>query len=249
VSTRARSTATFFVLLAILAAAAALNSVLPQGTLSATPLPPARLPGWQLALAGAGITLVLYGLLGGGGLLLWRRLGFPEIWEEGVTSRQRFLAPALVGGALGLALIALDLLFGRVNGVGRLPHPPFPTSLVASLSAGIGEEMLFRLFFISFWTWLVGRVILRGRGLAAVYWIVAAFSALAFAASHLPTLMIILGVKDPSAFSPVLLLQVLLLNGLISFFAAYSFRKGGFLSAVGIHFWADVVWHVLWGLV
>jgi len=40
-----------------------------------------------------------------------------------------------------------------------------------------------------------------------------------------------------------------LLNGLMSIFAAYYFRKYGFLAPVGIHFWADIVWHVLWGLI
>lgn len=244
---KTRSTQTFFLLVVILALAAALNSILPQGDL-ATMLPASSIPAWQLALGGAGITLVLYGLLGFLGLTLWRSLGFPEIWEPGVSNRQRFLIPALVGAALGIVLILTDLLFSLFNGVGRLIHPPFPTSIVAALSAGIGEEIMFRLFFISFWTWLVGKLLLRGRGITIVYWVVSVFSALAFAAGHLPSLMIMFGVSDPSQFSPALLLQIFLLNGLISIFAAYYFKKYGFLAPVGIHFWTDIVWHVVWGL-
>jgi hypothetical protein len=182
-------------------------------------------------------------------LTLWRNLGFPDIWDERVTNRQRFLIPALVGAGLGVVLIIGDLIFSPYNGVGRLIHPPFPTSLVAAVSAAIGEEMLFRLFFISFWTWLVGKVILRGRGLTAVYWVFATLSAFVFAAGHLPSLMIILGVNDPSQFSPILLVEIFLLNGLISIFAAYYFKKYGFFAPVGIHFWADIVWHMVWGLV
>jgi hypothetical protein len=246
-NTKTRSTLTFFILLAILAVATALYFFLPQGQI-ATLMPESQTPKWQLALGGAGMTVVLYGLLGFLGLILWRNLGFPEIWAENVTNRQRFLIPAIVGGALGLVLIVSDLVFSNFNGVGRLLHPPFPTSLVASVSAAIGEEMLFRLFFISFWTWLVGKVILRGRGLTIVYWVVATCSALAFAASHLPSLMIILGVNDPTQFSPILLLQVFLLNGLVSIVAAYYFKKYGFLAPVGVHFWTDIVWHMLWGL-
>jgi len=34
--------------------------------------------------------------------------------------------------------------FAPINGFGRLVHPQFPISIFASLSAGIGEEMLFR---------------------------------------------------------------------------------------------------------
>lgn len=245
-----RSTLTFFVLLVILAAAAGLNVVLPQGQI-ANPVPAnptSPIPAWQLVLGGAGITLLLYGILGFIGLFLWRKLGFPEIWEESVNNGERFAVPALVGVGLGVLLIIGDLIFSHLNGIGRLIHPPFPTSLVASLSAGIGEEMMFRLFFISFWTWLIGKVILRGRGLTIVYWVVSTFSAIAFGAGHLPSLMVILGVTNPLQFSPALLLEIFLLNGLVSLFGAYYFKKYGFLATVGIHFWTDIVWHVLWGL-
>jgi Type II CAAX prenyl endopeptidase Rce1-like len=250
-TTKQRSNLTFLILVAILALAAALNTFLPQGEIAG--LMPAnqvsQIPRWQLMLGGAGLTAVLYGLLGFIGLTLWRKLGFPDIWDERVTNRQRFLIPAIVGAALGVGLIIGDLIFSPINGIGRLIHPPFPTSIVAATSAGIGEEMLFRLFFISFWTWLVGKVILQGRGLSIVYWVVATFSALAFGAGHLPSLMIILGVSSPGQFPPILLLEIFLLNGLISFFAAYYFKKYGFFAPVGIHFWTDIVWHMLWGLI
>ncbi len=246
-STKRKSNITFFILLAILALAAGLNYFLPQGEI-ATQVPQSQTPTWQLALGSAGITTVLYGLLGFIGLTLWRKLGFPDIWDERVTNRRRFLTPALVGAALGVVLIIGDLIFSPYNSVGRLIHPPFPTSLVAAIAAGIGEEMTFRLFFISFWTWLVGKLILRGRRVTIVYWVFAVLSSFAFAAGHLPSFMIILGVSNPGQLPPVLLLEVFLLNGLISIFAAYYFKKYGFLAPVGIHFWTDIVWHVLWGL-
>ena len=109
--------------------------------------------------------------------------------------------------------------------------------------------MIFRLFFTSFWTWLVGKVILPGRGFAIVYWVAATIAALAFAASHLPSLMIIRGVNDLTQLSPILLFEIFLLNGVMSIFAAYYFRKYGFLAQVDIHCSADIVWLVLWGLV
>lgn len=247
-STKIRSNRTFFILLGLLALSAALSAFLPQGDVGANvPASPMSAP--LQALAGAGVILVVYGLLGFLGVVLWRRLGFPEIWEPGVDARQRFLLPGLVGAVLGIFLVVLDLVFSRFNGIGRITHPPFPTSLVASLAAGIGEEMVFRLFFISFWTWLVGRVLLRGRGLKPVFWVVSVLSAVLFAASHLPSLMFLLGMSDPAAIPPVLLLEGLLMNGMIGLAAATLFRKWGFLAPVGVHFWADVIWHVLYGLV
>jgi hypothetical protein len=117
-----RSTLSFFTLPAILVVAVVLNYLLPQGQL-ATLLPESQSPKSKLALNGARMTAVLYGLLGYLGLILWRNLGFPEIWAESVTDRQRFLIPALVGGALGLVPIVSDLVFSPFNGIGRLMHP------------------------------------------------------------------------------------------------------------------------------
>lgn len=244
-----KSNRTFFLLLAILVLAVGVNALLPQTPIPGVTMPASTMPAWQLALAGMGVTGVMYGLLGFLGLLLWRRLGFPEIWDGNVTNRQRFVIPAIAGVAVGIFIIIVDLLFSPVNGIGRLMHPAFPTSVVAAVSAGIGEEIIFRLFFISFWTWLAGKVILRGRGLTVVYWVMACFSAVAFAAGHLPSLMFLLNVTDPSKMSPVLLGEILLLNGTMSLVGAYLFKKYGFLATVGVHFWADVVWHVLWGLI
>jgi hypothetical protein len=41
--------------------------------------------------------------------------------------------------------------------------------------------------------------------------------------------------------------EIILLNGVLSLFAAYYFRTRGFLSAVSIHVAADLVWHVIRG--
>jgi len=245
--TRKKSTITFFILLLILALAAGMNTFLPQGNI-ASQVPQTQIPKWLIASVATGGTFVIYGLFGLIGFFLWRKIGFPDIWDERVTNRQRFLIPAIAGALIGIALIILDIVFGRFNGVGQLIHPPFPTSIVASLSAGIGEEMLFRLFFISFWTWLIGKVILRGKGLSIVYWVVAVFSAFAHGASHMPTAMILFGVNTPALLPPVLLAEIILMNGILSVFAAYYFKKFGLFAPIGIHFWADIVWHTIWGL-
>jgi hypothetical protein len=245
--TKKRSNITFFILLAILAIAAGSNSFLPQGDI-ASQIPQSQIPKWLIASVSAVGTLVIYGILGFIGLTLWRKIGFPDVWDERVTNRQRFMIPAIVGALIGVVLIILDLVFSPINEVGQIIHPPFPTSIMASLSAGIGEEMLFRLFFISFWTWLIGKVILRGKGLTIVYWIVAVFSAFAHGASHMPTAMILFGVNSPSLLPPVLLAEIILMNGILSLFGAFYFKKYGLFAPIGIHFWADIVWHTIWGL-
>ncbi|MGM0420872.1 MAG: hypothetical protein ACQEQG_07720 [Bacillota bacterium] len=101
-------------------------------------------------LVNALIMLVIYGGLGYIVLILSKKIGFALIWDEDVNDFQRFIKPVLTGLSLGLLLILLDLIFSSYNSFGRLPHPAFPTSLIASITAGIGEEVLFRLFLFLF---------------------------------------------------------------------------------------------------
>ena len=240
----------YWALVAVLAILAAANLFLPQGDFVPT-LPTQGLPAAKpvMALAVFGLIFVLYGGLGWLGLWLSRKLGWPVLWQPEITNRQRFVMPAVVGAAAGLFLIIADTIFSRFRTWGPFPHPPFPTSLVASLVAGIGEEIIFRLFFIAFWVWLLSHVLLRGRWQIGVFWVVAVWSALLFGLGHLPAIMVLLEIQDLAAIPPVLLSEILLLNGVVGLLAAFALRKAGFLAAVGIHFWADVVWHVLWGFI
>lgn len=226
---------------------AALNVFLPQGTFLPVDQLPASKP--VVALASLAMTLFLYGALGALGLLFSRKIELPEIWDPNVASRQRFLTPAIAGALAGVVLIVGDSILSNYHDLGPLPHPPFPTSIVASLSAGIGEEIIFRLFFISFWTWLVSGVLLGGRGRSATFWVVAVFSAVAFAIGHLPSVMYLYGAEAIGQIPTVLFAEIMLLNGVVSLVAAYYFRRFGLIAAIGVHFWVDVVWHVIWGAI
>jgi hypothetical protein len=46
----------------------------------------------------------------------------------------------------------------------------------------------------------------------------------------------------------MLLLEILLLNGIIGIVAGQRYMKDGLVAAAGVHFWADVVFHGIWGL-
>jgi hypothetical protein len=217
-------------LVALLAILTAISIFLPayQSVMPAQQELPA--PKWVLALVNAAMAVFLYGGLGYLGYFLSQKLGFADVWSPDVTNRQRFLHPALIGVGLGIFFIVADAFLSRFHTLGALPHPAFPLSLLASATAGIGEEILFRLFFVSFWTWLV-------------------LSALAFAIGHLPSAMILYEFSSINDIPAALLVEIILLNGVLSVFAAGYLRKYGFLAAVGIHFWTDVVWHVVWGVI
>ena len=92
-------------------------------------------------------------------------------------------------------------------------------------------------------------MILKRRWQNQIFWVIAILSALTFALGHIPAVMILFGLNSVNEIPIVLMIEIIFLNGVVSLFAAYYFRKFGFLAAVSIHFWTDVIWHVVWGLV
>lgn len=232
-------------LIVTLAFLAATNVFMPQGALVPIQELPAQKP--VFALVVASIMLLVYGGLGLLGLMLSQKIGFADLWSTTISMRQRLLIPALIGATLGVFFVFADAILSKFHTLGPIPHPPFPTSLVASASAAIGEEVIFRLFFVSFWVWLVSNVILKRKWQNQIFWIVAVGSAFAFAMAHIPSIMFLFGLKTVGNIPVALMSEIVLLNGVLSIVAAYYFKTCGFLSAVSIHFWADVVWHVIWG--
>ena len=222
---------------------------------SGTSLPPevAAVPLWVLGLANAGIILVMYGLLGLAGYWFAGRLGMPGIYREQAGWRQWALIPAAVGAVFGGWLVVIDSLFTSLGDWPGVSHPPFPFSIIASATAGIGEEILYRLFVMGLWAFLLNLVLRRALakrsvGKQVVFWVANLIAALIFAAGHLPAAMLILGVNTPAGLPPLVLLELFLLNGLIGLAAGERYIKDGLVAAVGVHFWADIVWHVAFPL-
>jgi hypothetical protein len=247
---RRRSAYLLVTLVLLIATLSAVNIFMPQGDFAGPDFPeqlPASRP--VMALVSALAILLIYGGLGFWGRHMSLKLGFPDLLDPAVSHRQRFIFPALIGIGVGVVFVVLDGWLGSHHSAGPLPHPPFPTSLLASVVAGIGEELVFRLFFISFWVWLLSHVLLKQRAQTTIFWIIAAVSALAFAGAHLPSVLMMVGVDSITGLPSPLVVEIFLLNGTLSLAAAYYFNRAGFLAAAGIHFWTDVVWHVVWGMI
>src|SRR5512141_2663777 len=175
----------FFILLVVYALCAFLTYAFFAEQLAASagvPMPDTGMSNAVLGLANAGIVLVIYGLLGLAGYWFARKLGLPGIFSEDGNWQRWFLIPFLLGLAGGVFVILLDILFAPINGFGHMVHPPFPVSIFASLSAGIGEEIMFRGFVFGLWglllNWLLKRF--NGRTIALAPWVANAIAALAF---------------------------------------------------------------------
>jgi membrane protease YdiL (CAAX protease family) len=207
------------------------------------------MPPWLLGLASAGIILVVYGLFGLAGFWLARKLNLRGIYKEGDGWREWAWMPLAIGLLVGVVMVAVDRLFVLGTGWDGFTHPVFPLSIIASATAGIGEEILFRGFVLGLWAYLLNLILRRWRKTDLALWIGNVIAALAFAASHLPALMLLYGFPSISAIPPIILGELFLLNGVLGLVAGARMFRAGLVAAIGIHFWADIVWHVIWPLV
>ena len=212
------------------------------------PMPDMGVSNAVIGLANAGIVLVVYGLLGLAGYWFARKLGLPGIFSEDGNWRRWFFIPLVLGVVCGVLLVIGDLVFAPINGFGPMVHPQFPISILASLSAGIGEEIMFRGFVFGLWGVILNWLLKRFNGRTAALWIANVSAALAFGAGHLGTLLFLTGASSLAELSPVLLVEVFLLNGIIGIIAGQRYIKDGLVAAAGVHFWADTIFHILWGL-
>lgn len=240
----------FWVLLAsgVMGSLAALPYLLAIATahpaLTSGPRPPLLL----IVLGTLAQSAVLLAITVGAGLVLAKRVGLGapllEAWLAGgppVRGSQLVVPAMLWGLAAGAALVLADAaLFAR-----HLPtefHSLLEISLWKRLLAGVvyggvTEELLTRLFFISFLAWALGHV-WRGPGelpADGAFWTAIVVAALLFGALHLPMTMAI------APLSPMLVLRALLLNGIAGVVFGYLFWRHGLEAAMLAHASAHVV--------
>jgi hypothetical protein len=224
---------------------------LQDGLLAGQETPPelAERPGWVLGLANGGMIVVAYGLSGAFGLWLGGKAGLPGVFRPGAGWRAWVWTPMALGLIVGALMVAGDRALAALGRWEGLPHPGFPLSLFASGSAGIGEEIVFRGFMMSLWAFLLHLLSRRSGHTTAAVWVANGIAALAFIAGHAPVAMVTFAVRSPLALPPAALADLALLNGLVALVAGQQYARSGLVAAMGVHFWADVVWHVIWPLV
>lgn len=115
---------------------------------------------------------------------------------------------------------------------------------LASFYGGIAEEILLRLFVMSFFVWL-GRFISKtsdGRPTKGIFWIANILAAVLFGLGHLPAVSLLV------PLTTLVVIRTVILNGLIGIACGWLFWKRGLEAAMISHFSADLVLHVLLAL-
>jgi membrane protease YdiL (CAAX protease family) len=219
-------------------------------TLASSPPPAIPFSPVQIALL-MGLGLVICGAIAAFGQWLAGRIGLGapilDSWSKGEPVGQRIramLVPALLCGLLGVVVVmALDVYV-------FLPHiepvasealrPPAWQGFLLSIHAGIVEEVLFRLFLLTFLAWLGSMLsaTAEGRPTAVVFWTANLLAALLFGLAHLPTAAA-LGMP----LDALVVIRVLTLNGLLGLSFGWLYRRYGLESAIVAHMAFDFVIH------
>ena len=214
--------------------------------------------GWDLLVIDRLINILLFSVLGGIGLLLANRIGLGMPFVEGWTKREPM--PYRFRDIVAIALIAaviLVLLSMFLHAV--VFDPPVNAMLekmgivipeaasvpplygfLAAISAGITEEIEFRLFGLSLLAWL-GGLLFRdsdGRPKLGVFWTANILFALAFGAAHLSA-EAAMGIP----LTPLVVTATLVLNGMGGLVFGWLFWTFGLESAMLAHILADILRH------
>jgi hypothetical protein len=202
------------------------------------------------------IPAILLGLLAarslGLGVPVLESLLYREPLPQG-TGRTLGLITPLSGLAVGIALVAMDLLFIRLipegfaalesgaQGLSSL-HPL--TALAATLYGGIYEELQLRLFVLSGLAWLYTLILrkIQRRPFSPssrVTTVAVVFAALVFGLAHLPALQAL------QAASGAMIARTIILNILPGLLFGFLYVRKGLEAAMISHLCADLVMHVV----
>jgi membrane protease YdiL (CAAX protease family) len=183
------------------------------------------------------------------GLGLGRSLGlvWPPLdgWDAGPDRAQRMRSAILLATGLGIiaAALMLGLGYGLRGGGGEgkvaVELPNWWDCLIASVGAGIREEVWLRLGLMTFFVWVITKLGRRTAPADGAIWTANVAASLVFGAIHLPQAFAFLG----SGIG--LIAFVLLGNGIPGVMFGWLFWRKGLIAAMVSHAVFDIVTKVI----
>ncbi|MBN2057172.1 MAG: hypothetical protein JW782_00010 [Candidatus Saganbacteria bacterium] len=169
------------------------------------------------------------------GYFLSRKLDIPDLFDKNVSTKCRFIMPALIGIGFGMVLALLDVIF-------KLPadlNIAWPYSVPYYLQGAIFADIQ-HFFPIVFLVWLVSSLIMKGRWQARIYWTAAVLISLV---EPLQMTRLTATAGPVGAFTIVLAVYIFAVN----FMQAVCLKRAGFLSMLSLRLGQYLVWHIIWG--
>ena len=183
-------------------------------------------------------------LAGGCSVWLGPRTGLPDLWDPCISPRQWLLLPAVAGLGLGVVNLVIHAVTGAAQimaDAANVPsiNVPFPESILFYSGGAIVVESLFRLILLTLPLWLIANVILRRRGQATLFWILALLTSLLEPAGQVS---LVAGHLDVMVFMAVAMYGM-------NVFEALLFWRYGFLAPLFFRGSFYLVWHVIGGAI
>jgi len=221
-------------------------------TITATPY-----PGLWNILLGAGIDLLLYAALGAAGFWLASRLGLGMPFIEGWTKRKPawnrlpgVAGISILASVLLILIKALDIAIAPIviqisetqaeSSAVKEIVPPAWQGFLASFSAGITEENMFRLFGLTSLAWLCSLLFRSRSGRPGLWllWTANIVFALLFSLAHLPAAS-----QMGIPLNAAIVIRTIIMNGAGGVVFGWLYLTFGLESAMMAHFSADVILH------
>lgn len=186
------------------------------------------------------------------GMLLSKRInfGWPLLcyFLEGkkpATKLSSTILISLITGLLTVVLIIIfEILFSKIISPLSIPPKLIPSlidRLFATFYSAINEELIFRLFIMSFIVWITFKIKSTKDKKPTIpgIWIGIIVSSLIFAITHLPYSF------DFIKITPPIILRSLVLNGLSSSVYGFLFWRHGIESAMIAHWVTDLILQIV----
>lgn len=142
----------------------------------------------------------------------------------------------LIGAATAVSIYIVDALF-TLQGADISTHQnyaPVWQKLLASFYGGITEEILMRLFLMTFLIWIGMKLSRREQPTRTGIVISIVIAAIIFGLGHLPI------TASLTQLSPIIVSRAIVLNGIGGIVFGWLFWKKGLESAMIAHFTADI---------
>lgn len=200
-------------------------------------------------------SLVLFAIAIYFGLKLANRVGLGLPILEGLLKSmpQKKKLKSILWQSIGLGILAGILIilfsipFGSMSVDFLKAEMMVPTwkSLLASFYGGIGEEILMRLFLMTFFVWITFKIkrTAEERPTVIGIWLAIIMTSIIFGLGHLPI------TSGLTAITPVVVIRAVILNGIGGIIFGWLYWKKGLEAAMISHFSADISLHVILPLI
>lgn len=166
----------------------------------------------------------------------------PNMWDDRIENRKRFLEPLFIGILIGIIFVVFDsfLKIGDIS-VG------WPLSPIFYIWGAISQELLFHFFPMVVLIWFFVNKLFKGKYYNQIYWSAAAILSLTSAISMFLSFgnpMISLVAKY--IFVPFLIGIIVFITEMILF---GMMKKYGFISSLFARLGFYSIWHVIWPVI